>query len=351
MPAFVKQGTVAPQEARYYHKKGKAQVACVLCPRGCEIEPGERGECLIRENKDGTLYAIAYNRISSLQLDPIEKKPLYHFFPGTKIISIGAIGCNLKCLFCQNWHMVEGRIPLYTATSEDIIRSAVENESIGIAYTYNEPLIWFEFVLDTAKKAREAGLKNVLVTNGYINPRPLKELLPYIDAMNIDLKSIREEFYRKMCDGHLAPVQKTIQAAKKTCHVELTNLIVTNKNDSREDLEGLISWAASLGRNTVLHFSRYFPQYKLKEPQTPEDTLLIAYRMARKQLDYVYLGNIWSEEGSHTYCPQCRTLLIRRYGYDTDIVGLTGSRCARCNYETGIMITEGHSPKIMEGLA
>ena len=325
------------KEARYYHKKQGGMVKCVLCPRGCEIKDGETGDCLIRQNKGGTLYAIAYNRISSLHLDPIEKKPLYHFYPGSQILSIGAIGCNLACLFCQNWPMVEGKISLYEATSESIIQSALECNSIGVAFTYNEPMIWFEFVLDTAIKAREKGLKNVLVTNGYISPQPLKELLPYIDAMNIDLKFIREEPYRKICDGHLAPVQKTIETARKSCLVEITNLIVTNLNDSPEDIEKLISWVSSLGKDTVLHFSRYFPQYKMDEPQTPVSTLLMAFKMAKERLDYVYLGNVLSEEGADTHCPRCQSVLIKRIGYDTSVIGLNGNKCSKCGYETNII--------------
>ncbi len=336
-------------KARYFTRKSNDIVLCTLCPRGCEILPGAKGECLIRENRKGTLYALAYGKISSLHLDPIEKKPLYHFCPGSRILSIGAIGCNQKCLFCQNWHMVEGRIPLYEATSEYLVATALENNSIGIAFTYNEPFIWFEFVLDTAKKARAAGLKNVLVTNGYINPRPLREILPFIDAMNIDLKSISEDFYRHICAGHLAPVQKTIRLAKNACHVELTNLIVTHHNDSPRDVDALIAWVASLGRDTVLHFSRYFPQYKMDDPPTPMEVLLQAYHSAKEHLDYVYLGNLRTEEGSNTYCPRCGSLLIRRVGYETAVRGLDGDRCGSCGHETGIIVDAGHPLHALEG--
>lgn len=270
-------------------------------------------------------------------MDPIEKKPLYHFYPGRQILSLGAIGCNLSCQFCQNYHLVEGKVPLDNLTPEQAVRLAREDNSVGIAYTYNEPLIWFEYVLDTARIAREEGLKNVLVTNGLINPKPLEELLPFIDAMNIDLKSIRDEFYRRLCGGFRDPVLKNIERSNQACHIELTNLLITGTNDSTEEIRELIDYVASLDRDIPLHFSRYFPHYQLSMPSTPVDKLMEAYELAKEKLNYVYLGNLWSAEGGNTYCPKCKALLIQREGYSTRIIDLKGRRCQKCGGEVKIV--------------
>lgn len=326
------------KEAKYYKKLSDNEVRCLLCPKLCRIKDGENGYCSIRKNISGTLYAIAYNSAAAIHMDPIEKKPLYHFYPGSEILSLGTVGCNQRCLFCQNWSLVEGEIPEPNITPEDAIESAKRLNSIGIAYTYNEPLIWFEFVLDTAKIAKREGLKNVLVTNGEINPHPLKELLPYIDAMNIDLKSINKEFYKNICDGNLNTVKKTIETSFRVCHIEVTNLLVTEKNDSDEDIKSLVDYVASLSKDIPLHFSRYFPQYKMDAPPTPIDKLFRAYEIGRKKLKYVYLGNVWSEEESNTYCPDCNNLLIKRAGYATKIMGLSGKKCSKCGNEINIIL-------------
>lgn len=326
------------KEARYYKKLQNNEVRCLLCPKLCLIKEGDLGYCSIRKNIGGVLYAIAYNYTAAVHMDPIEKKPLYHFYPGREILSLGTVGCNQRCLFCQNWSLIEGEVSAPNITPEVAVKMAQDYNSIGISYTYNEPLIWFEFVLDTAKLAKEAGLKNVLVTNGEINPHPLKELLPYIDAMNIDLKSIRDWFYREICDGNLNTVKKTIELSYKSCHIELTNLIVTGKNDSEADITDLVDYVAGLSPDIPLHFSRYFPQYRMDAPPTPIETLTLAYKIAREKLNYVYLGNVWSENGSNTYCPRCNTLLIRRQGYNTTILGLSGKYCKTCNNEIKIIL-------------
>lgn len=326
------------KEAKYYRKLSGNEVRCLLCPKLCTIKDGEAGYCSIRKNIGGTLYAIAYNSAAAVHMDPIEKKPLYHFYPGSEILSLGTVGCNQRCLFCQNWTLIEGDIPEPNITPEEAIETAKRFKSIGISYTYNEPLIWYEFVLDTAKLARREGLKNVLVTNGEINPHPLKELLPYIDAMNIDLKSISADYYKEICDGNLNTVKKTIEASVSVCHVELTNLLVTGKNDSDEEISDLVDYVASLSRDIPLHFSRYFPQYRMNEPPTPMERLIKAYEIAREKLNYVYLGNVWDERWSDTLCPGCRNLLIRRIGYNTKIFGLNGKKCNRCGYEIAIVI-------------
>ena len=227
-------------------------------------------------------------------MDPIEKKPLYHFHPREVILSMGTKGCNFGCIFCQNWHISQNPDTyLEDVTSEQIVQEAKRMRSVGVAYTYNEPFIWYEFVLDTAKLVKKEGLENVLVTNGYVNQAPLEEILPYIGAMNIDLKSMDEEFYRKICKGTLSPVLETIKRANQSCHIELTNLIIPTLNDTDEHFQKLTEWIFNnTGADTPLHFSRYFPCYELNLPSTPVDTLRRAREIAKKKLKHVYLGNV-----------------------------------------------------------
>ena len=281
-------------EALFYKKISGAAVQCFLCPHSCVISDNKSGFCGVRTNKGGKLYAVNYGRVASVALDPIEKKPLYHFHPGSFILSAGTVGCNLSCLFCQNWSISkEVQTPTEPMEPQSLVSRAQELGSFGIAYTYNEPFIWYEFVLETAKLAKMEGLKNVLVTNGYVSPEPLAKLLPYIDAMNIDLKSIRDGFYKKVCSRSVGPVLETIKVSAKNCHVELTNLLIPTLNDSEEELSELVGWIYdNVGELCPLHFSRYFPCYKMTEPTTPISTLKRAEEIARKKLKYVYLGNV-----------------------------------------------------------
>ena len=283
------------KEALYYEKLANDNVKCALCPHLCRIPPGSTGICGVRKNNNGKLLTIVYGDITSMALDPIEKKPLYHHHPGEFILSIGTKGCNFKCPYCQNWHIAQDvNAPTEEATSEWIVNKAKKENSFGIAYTYNEPFIWFEFVLDTARLARKNGFENVLVTNGYVNPEPLDEIIGFIDAMNIDLKSIDGDFYKKYCKAKIEPVLHTIKKAHKSCHVELTNLIIPGLNDSRSALSGLVDWVyENVGPEVPVHFSRFFPCHKLMEAApTPLETLKLAEEIARKKLKYVHLGNI-----------------------------------------------------------
>lgn len=281
-------------EALYYEKLNGQRVRCHLCPNECGIPEGGRGACRVRVNKDGVLYTEVYGITTGIALDPIEKKPLYHYHPGERILSVGTKGCNLSCSFCQNWHIsqsVDG--PVQEITSMQIVEKARSLKSFGIAYTYNEPFIWYEFVLETAKLAAQNGLKNVLVTNGYVNMEPLEGILPYIEAMNIDLKAFNEGFYEKICGGNLRPVLDVIKRSAKSCHVELTTLIIPTLNDSREEIRKLVDWIYdNLGENTPLHLSRYFPCYNMSFPPTPIETLKMAGRIAKSKLKHVHLGNI-----------------------------------------------------------
>lgn len=322
-------------EAFYYEKKERNLIACRLCPKMCTIRDGKSGFCRVRQNRGGTLYAANYGKVTSYALDPIEKKPLYHFYPGSYILSFGTVGCNLRCGFCQNWSIAHGDPQYVDFTPEQAVKAARQQTeegypNVGIAYTYSEPLIWYEFVYDTARLARQAGLKNVLVTNGYINEAPLRDLLPYIDAMNIDVKGFSDDYYRENCAGRLEPVLRAVEIACRECHVELTTLLVTGLNDSEEEIRRLVDWVASLDREIPLHFSRYFPSFEMDLPPTPLETLEMARDIAREKLPYVYIGNAPHLEASDTYCPECGEKLISRFGYSTRFVGLDGRKCGRC---------------------
>lgn len=326
-------------QAMFWEEKENQRVQCMLCPQRCLIAPGRRGFCKVRVNEEGSLYTVNYGKCSSYGMDPIEKKPLYHFFPGSSIFSVGTFGCNFRCGFCQNWSIAHGEPDTVTVTPGKLVETAAgsDEKSIGIAYTYSEPLMWYEFVYDAAKKARAAGFKNVLVTNGFINPEPLKELLPLIDAMNIDVKGFSDSYYNETCVGELHPVLETVELASTHCHVEITTLLVTGLNDSRDEISQLVDWLAGVNPEIPLHFSRYFPNYQMELLPTPISTMEMAREIALKKLSYVYLGNLRGYDAANTYCPQCKKLLIDRSGYRAAVVGLTDKSCSECGREINII--------------
>lgn len=282
------------REAMFYESIGD-EVRCRLCPWECKIPENAVGVCGVRRNRGGKLYAESYGFVSSIALDPLKKKPLYHFHPNKNILSIGSYGCNFRCLFCQNYHISMEKPETERYSPEEIVNIAehyVKNgDNIGIAYTYNEPLIGYEFVLDCAKLSRERGLLNVVVTNGCILERPFKNLLPYIDAMNIDLKG-SQEFYKKIGGDH-DTVKNNIKLAASYCHVEVTTLVIPNENDSCEEIEETAKFLAEINPDIPLHLSRFFPQYKYanKSP-TPKETIIKLQSIANKYLRYVYTGNM-----------------------------------------------------------
>lgn len=281
------------REAMFYEKKENDMIQCHLCPHECTIAPERVGRCNIRKNDNGTLVSLAYGEISSYALDPIEKKPLSRYMQGSYIFSVGFYGCNFSCKFCQNYHIALERPKTFFVSPEQLVQKAKDiANNIGIAYTYNEPLINYEYVYACAKKAHQENLINVVVTNGFINPKPLEKLLPYIDAFNIDLKAYNNEFYKNICSGELNPVMKTIQLAVKKSHVEVTLLLIEGLNDDLEELEEMFRWLGSLDKNLPLHISRYFPQYKMTRPKTRVAKLIEVQKIARKYLQYVYLGNV-----------------------------------------------------------
>lgn len=271
-------------------------VRCKLCPHGCVMREGDDGKCRVRGVRSGRLIALGYGNISSAHMDPIKKKPLYHFHPGSMILSIGGWGCNLSCKFCQNWTISQQFIDekAAVASSEDIAIKALENGSIGVAYTYNEPIVGYEFIKDCCMSVRANGLKNVLVTNGYINIKPAADILPMIDALNIDIKSMDNDFYRKYCGGSLQPVLDfAVQAVSAGCHVEITNLVIPGLNDSDGNFETLAEWICqNLGAQVPLHLSAYHPEYKISVLGTSVESLVNARTICAKRLDNVHLGNV-----------------------------------------------------------
>lgn len=286
-----------PKLAMYFQKIEDDKVHCFLCPHNCVIKPDELGACRARKNKGGDLYSMNYGMIASAAMDPIEKKPLYRFQPGAMILSAGTFGCNLKCSFCQNWGIAHDDPDVDEVTPEELATKAKElsrQGNIGIAYTYNEPSIWYEFVYDTSRLVKEKGLSNVLVTNGFISREPLEELLPYIDAMNIDVKAYTASFYKEICKGTINNVKETVEIAAKKCHVEITTLVIPGYNDAAEEIDEMAKWLASVSPETPLHLSRFFPNYKMQDvPPTPVETLQRAKEAALRHLKYVYLGNVW----------------------------------------------------------
>jgi pyruvate formate lyase activating enzyme len=319
-------------------RKCDSKLQCLLCPHNCKIKEGDTGICGVRRNNGAGIELITYGVISGYSLDPVEKKPLYHFFPGKNILSIGSYGCNMKCDFCQNYHISQNipeRIIADTKPSDLAAESLRASDNIGIAFTYNEPVIWLEFVIDTATAIKGKGLYSVMVTNGYVNPDPLKELIMVTDAFNVDLKAFNNDFYKKLTGATLEPVKNTLkQIIKSGRHLEITTLIVTGQNDSEYEMEDQVKWIASeLGNEVPFHLSRYFPMYRRDNPVTPHSTLLRHYEIAQKHLSFVYMGNTMSETGQDTICPECGTTVTRRSGYQTQHISIKDGKCAICAKE------------------
>jgi len=323
------------QEAMFYEKLDEGKVKCNLCPHHCIIKPGHQGICRCRENNQGRLLTRNYAEVAAIALDPIEKKPLYHFYPGSMILSVGTFGCNLSCAFCQNHTLAHGNPSSRTVEPQELVKLAERSRlegSVGAAFTYNEPIIWYEYIYDTAALLKEKGLQVVIVTNGYIEQKPLQQLLPFVDAMNIDVKAFTEDFYRKNCKAGLKQVLETVECAASKCHVEVTNLVIPGENDDMEDIEKMAKWLAGINPAIPLHLSRYHPAYKFVTEATPAQTLNKARETAGRYLDYVFLGNIGGTD-NNTYCLECENLLIKRNDYDTEIVGIQEGRCSSCGRE------------------
>jgi len=331
------------KEALYWEKERNG-VRCHLCPHNCFIGEGKRGICGVRENRNGMLYTLIYGSCSSAYPDPIEKKPLYHFYPGSIVYSLGTVGCNFKCLHCQNYTISQARpeeYPLAEIMPEDAVDRAKQCCG-GIAFTYNEPTIWIEYALDTLKMAKKEGIYTVFVTNGYINQEPLKDVSRYLDAVNVDVKSMSNGFYKKICGGDLQPVLDACAGYKRRgVHVELTYLVIPSHNDSEEEIKKFSRWVLEeMGEMQVVHFTAFYPHYRMMNvPPTPLKKLLRAYNIAKREgLHYVYLGNVAHGDYENTYCHNCGNLLIRRHGFSASIVGLDGRKCSKCGEDIPIII-------------
>ena len=327
------EGSLHP--AKYYQKLSNDMVQCFLCPNKCILSSGQIGICKARKNVEGELYSMVYGKIVSAHLDPIEKKPLFHFLPGTKAYSIATTGCNLQCKFCQNWQIAQvfpWDVQTQDMTPEEVVEEALKSRAKTIAYTYTEPTVFYEYMFDIAKLAHKNGLKNVVISAGYISPEPLRDLLPHIDAYKIDFKGFNDKFYQKMTiTGQVAPILEAMKIIKESgTWLEIVNLVIPGENDSNQDLMGLIEWVRdNLGPDVPLHFSRFHPDYKLTNtPPTPKETLKKARQMALDAgLNYVYIGNIADPESSSTYCPETGEVVIQRQGFFVTKDDLKENQC------------------------
>jgi pyruvate formate lyase activating enzyme len=322
--------------ASYYSKTEKG-LRCNLCPHYCNLGEGETGKCLTRQNRKGELYAINYGQACSVNIDPIEKKPFYHFLPESKAFSFATGGCNFNCMNCQNCSISQaspGETVNYNLLPSELIALALKSKCQSIAYTYTEPTVFYEYMYDTALQAHERGLKNVMISNGYINEQPLRELCKLLDGANIDLKCFSNETYRKLTGGSLKPVLNSLKILKEEgVWLEITNLIIPGWTDDMETIQLMCEWLVESGmQDYPLHFSRFFPTYKLTEaPPTPANTLMKARKIALKAgLHYVYLGNVHGTDLDHTFCPSCRKKLVERQGYSIGKIDIKDGKCRFC---------------------
>ena len=321
-----------------YEKMDDGKVRCHLCSHRCRINPAKRGICGVRENREGTLYSLVYGMIVAENVDPIEKKPLFHLWPGSKSFSIATVGCNFRCSFCQNHDISQmpreaGSIMGREVSPAALVERAVKTGSRSIAYTYTEPTVFFEFAYDIARLAYERGLKNVFVTNGFMTEETLDVIAPYLDAANVDLKSFRNDFYKKRCGARLSPVLTNLRKMKEVgIWVEVTTLLIPDLNDSEEELRQIAEFIYSLGAETPWHISRFHPQYKMTTlPPTSVEAIHRAARIGKTcGLKYVYSGNVPGDEGEDTLCSHCGKLLINRYGFSIEKIHLHGANCPQC---------------------
>ena len=331
------------KEAMFYQKLEGDRVRCGLCRFGCLISSGQRGRCRVRENRDGVLYSLVYGNLVAEHVDPIEKKPLFHLLPGSRSYSVATVGCNFRCLHCQNYTIAQpDELTIERSGSfvapQTVVERAVATGCSSIAYTYTEPTIFFEYAYETARLAKAAGLKNIFVTNGYITGEALATIAPYLDAANIDLKGFSEAFYREVVGASLGEVLECIRDYKRQgIWVELTTLVIPNRNDSEDELRGIASFIATeVGVDTPWHVTQFYPTHRLTDqPRTPVETLRAARRIGQQAgLRYVYEGNVPGEGGENSYCPSCNSLLIKRYGYLVEKNLLSDGKCPGCG--TGI---------------
>lgn len=324
-------------EAKFYEPLAGGRIRCTLCPRGCIVADKGRGYCRVRENRGGKYYSLVYGRPCSVHLDPIEKKPFFHVYPGTKAYSLATVGCNICCKFCQNWDISQASpedVKVAFRSPEEIAGAAVKANARTIAYTYSEPVVFCEYMTDCAREGRKAGVESVMVSNGFISAEALKSLFPVLKAIKIDLKAFTQSFYADICEGQLQPVLDTLKRlAGSGVWYEIVVLLIPSLNDSTDEIKRMSEWIVKeLGQNVPLHFSRYHPMYKLRNiAPTPVDTLRRARQTAVDQgINFVYIGNVPGEESQNTICPFCKAMLIRRYQYSILENNITAGHCKKC---------------------
>jgi len=328
------------KEALLYQTKEQNRVKCDLCPHNCLIPENGLGVCRVRKNIKGKLYSLNFDRVAAIHSDPIEKKPLYHFLPASTSLSIAAMGCNFRCQFCQNHTLsmvtTEENILGTRITPDNLVESAIKSEAESISYTYTEPTIYFELMLETARLTKKANLKNVMVSNGYTSLKALEMIMPYMDAANIDLKAFTDSFYQKYCGARLAPVLDTIKTMKRhNIWIEVTTLLIPDLNDDEKQIKDIITFLLSVDENIPWHVSRFFPQHQMLDtrPTDPDSICSILESAHEMGLKYLYSGNTIGNQWSNTLCPKCRTTLINRDGYNTIIRGFSNGICKKCNQE------------------
>jgi pyruvate formate lyase activating enzyme len=334
---MAKKGLIKTKLSPYFTSLEGGEIQCELCPHRCRVAKGKRGLCRVRENLGGKYYSLVYGNPCAVHLDPIEKKPFFHVLPSTTSFSLATAGCNFQCKFCQNWEISQASpedVYSHDVPPELMVKRAKEIGARSIAYTYVEPTIFYEYMIDICHLTKKAGLLNVTHSNGFINPAPLKNLCKVLDAANIDLKGFTENFYRELCGGELAPVLETLKTLKKEkVHLEITNLIIPTKNDEMSVLKEMCLWVKKeLGADTPIHFSRFYPLYKLKTlPPTPVSTLEKSREVALSVgLEYVYVGNIPGHVGESTFCPKCKKMIIQRTGYMVGEINMKDGKCRYC---------------------
>jgi pyruvate formate lyase activating enzyme len=333
-------GTPEPaplRECMFYAKTGGKVVRCELCPRGCEVPEGERGFCRVRENQAGTFRTLVYDRVCTLHLDPIEKKPFFHYLPGTQAVSVATAGCNFTCKFCQNWQISQARpedVHHDPLTTERLASLAVDRGVPTIAYTYNEPTVFYEYVHDTAKLGRTRGVGSVIVSAGYIAEKPMRELAKHLTAVKVDLKAFTDKFYREVCGGTLQPVLDTLKTVHSTgMHLEVVVLLIPGMNDGADEIKKMCGWiTTNLGPDVPVHFSRFQPLYQMKNlPETPVETVERARDLAvAAGVRYAYVGNVAFHPYGNTWCHSCKMKLIERVGYRVDSNLIQDGRCPKC---------------------
>jgi pyruvate formate lyase activating enzyme len=326
--------------AMHFERLAENKIRCLLCPRECVVADRERGTCGVRENRDGTYYTLVHSNPCSLNNDPIEKKPLFHFRPGTQAFSLATAGCNIECRFCQNWQISQfppEQVNHRVVTPDEIVRHAQRLGSSSIAFTYSEPVVFYEYMLDICKAASGTGIGRVMISNGYINQKPLAELLPHLDGIKIDFKAFTERFYKEQCSAHLKPVLESLEVIRDAgTWLELVVLTIPTLNDDPTEVEAMARWVVQrLGPDTPVHFTRFHPTYKLKNlPPTPVATLERCREISIGQgLRYVYAGNVPGHPGENTYCPSCGTPVIVRDGYRIKKNAITDGACPACKAE------------------